>query len=235
MTYTVIARCQDSGQIGLGIATYSIAVGGYCPFFMGNHVVLSTQAFANPALGPLALESLTSNSAPSQAILDLAVSDPGFDYRQVGIINLSGDVGMHTGTNCRTWAGHEVGEGFAVFGNVLKSEDVVSAMAEAYRETGEGDLAERLLTTLEAGKRAGGQANSEGLPLPEKSAALIVKGNDIIQNVDLRIDLHDDAVTELRKVYKTYLSYREYYELRARRPEKTPAQDVWVKQSLIEK
>ena len=119
--------------------------------------------------------------------------------------------------------------------NLLKSEDVVSAMAEAYRETGEGDLAERLLITLEAGKRAGGQANSEGLPLPEKSAALIVKGNDIIQNVDLRIDLHDDAVTELRKVYKTYLSYREYYELRARRPEKTPAQDVWVKQSLIEK
>ena len=44
MTYTVVARCQDSGRIGLGIATYSIAVGGYCPFFMGNEVVLSTQA-----------------------------------------------------------------------------------------------------------------------------------------------------------------------------------------------
>ena len=105
MTYTVVARCQDSGRIGLGIATYSIAVGGYCPFFMGSEVVLSTQAFANPALGPLALESLGRNSAPSKVILDLAVSDPGFDYRQVGIINLSGDVGMHTGIKCRTWAG----------------------------------------------------------------------------------------------------------------------------------
>ena len=71
MTYTVVARCQHSGRIGLGIATYSIAVGGYCPFFMGNEVVLSTQAFANPALGPLALESLGRNSAPSKVILDL--------------------------------------------------------------------------------------------------------------------------------------------------------------------
>ena len=108
-------------------------------------------------------------------------------------------------------------------------------MGEAYRNSGGGELAERLLVTLEAGKRAGGQANSEGLPLPEKSAALIVKGNDIIQNIDLRIDLHEDAVTELRRVYKTYISYLEYYELRARHPQKTPAQDVWVKQSLLEK
>ena len=108
-------------------------------------------------------------------------------------------------------------------------------MGEAYRKSGEGDLAKRLLVTLEAGKRAGGQANSEGLPLPEKSAALIVKGNDIIRNIDLRIDLHEDAVTELRRVYKTYVSYLEYYELRARHPQKTPAQDVWVKQYLSEK
>ena len=71
--------------------------------------------------------------------------------------------------------------------------------------------------------------------MPEKSAALIVKGNDIIQNIDLRIDLHEDAVTELRRVYKTYVSYLEYYKLRARHPQKTPAQDVWVKQSLLEK
>ena len=46
--------CKMPGQWAnwLGIATYSIAVGGYCPFFMGSEVVLSTQAFANPALGP---------------------------------------------------------------------------------------------------------------------------------------------------------------------------------------
>ena len=28
MTYTVIARCARTGQLGIGIATYSLAVGG---------------------------------------------------------------------------------------------------------------------------------------------------------------------------------------------------------------
>ena len=51
MTYTVIARCAHTGQLGIGIATYSLAVGGYCPAIRGGLGIVSTQAFVNLKLG----------------------------------------------------------------------------------------------------------------------------------------------------------------------------------------
>jgi uncharacterized Ntn-hydrolase superfamily protein len=139
---------------------------------------------------------------------------------------------MHTGATCRTWAGHELGEGFAAFGNVLAGAATVAAIAAAYRASAGEDLAERLLLALEAGRDAGGQAAADGTPLTERSSALSVRGEDIVNDIDLRVDLHDDAVTELRRVYTGYAPYLEYYALRARDPANTPAQDVWARDNL---
>ena len=47
MTYTVIARCARTGQLGIGIATYWLAVGGYCSAIRGGLGIVSTQAFVN--------------------------------------------------------------------------------------------------------------------------------------------------------------------------------------------
>ena len=232
MTYTILAKCPETNRLGVAIATYSLGVGGYCPFFARDKAVLSTQAFANPALGPLALASLTSGRSPKQALDDLAAADPGFAYRQVSIVAADGDVAMHTGGNCRTWAGHETGDGFAAFGNVLAGEATVRAITEAYRASAGKELAERLLLALQAGHDAGGQAAADGTALPERSAALVVRGQDITRDIDLRVDLHDSAVTELRRVHAGYAPYVEYYALRANDPENTPPQDVWARNNL---
>lgn len=232
MTYTILARCPDTRRLGVGIATYSLGVGGYCPFYARGAAVLSTQAFANPGLGPLALRSLSANRSPSQTLGDLAAADPGFEYRQVGIVAADGTVAMHTGSTCRPWAGHEMGEGFAAFGNVLAGPATVTAIAAAYRASAGQDLAERLLLALRAGRDAGGQAAADGAHLTERSSALSVRGEDIVNDIDLRVDLHDDAVTELRRVYAGYAPYLEYYALRARDPANTPAQDVWARENL---
>ena len=232
MTYTILAKCPETNRLGVAIATYSLGVGGYCPFFLRDKAVLSTQAFANPALGPLALSSLTSGRSPNQTLDDLAAADPGFAYRQVSIVGAGGDVAMHTGKNCRTWAGHETGEGFVAFGNVLAGEAIVRAIAEAYRANAGAEFAERLLFALQAGHDAGGQAAADGTALPERSAALVVRGQDITRDIDLRVDLHDSAVTELRRVHAGYAPYVEYYALRANDPENTPPQDVWARNNL---
>ena len=230
MTYTVIARCENSGTFGIAIATYSIAVGGYCPFFSRDVAMLSTQASVNASLGPLAIDSLVAGRSPSQTLMALASSDPGFDYRQVGIIDCYGKVGVHTGSSCHNWAGHKVGKSFAVFGNVLESAATVEAMAEKFEQVKNTNLADRLILTLEAGRDAGGQASPDGVHLDERSAALSVKGADIVNDIDLRVDMHEDAVTELRRVYDGYVPYLEYYELRARTPEEAPPQYAWVKE-----
>ena len=231
MTYTVIGACRESGRLGVGIATYSIGVGGYCPFIERGLAALSTQAFANPALGPMALAALREEQGPEPVLTRLAAADPGFDWRQVVIATPDGRVGAHTGPHTRPWSGHVTGDGFAVFGNVLAGEVTVLAMAAAWRHRGSDDLPERLLAALEAGRDAGGQAAADGSRLPERSSALIVRGEDIVEDLDLRVDLHDDAVTELRRIFERYRVYLPYYALRARSPGETPPQDAWAREN----
>ena len=71
MTYTVIARCGRTGQLGIGIATYSLAVGGYCPAIRGGLGAVSTQAFVNLKLGTLALRLLDLGFGPGKAMAEL--------------------------------------------------------------------------------------------------------------------------------------------------------------------
>ena len=231
MTFTAIGACPETGRLGIGIATYSLGVGGYCPFFERGVAVLSTQAFANPALGPQAVAALRKTPDPERVLAELAESDTGFDWRQVVIAAADGRVAAHTGPHTRPWSGHIAGEGFAVFGNVLAGEATVQAMAAAWRERAGADLSERLLAAIEAGRDAGGQAAPDGTHLQERSAALIVRGADIVEDIDLRVDLHDDAVGELRRLYDTYRIYLPYYALRARSPAETPPQDVWAREN----
>ena len=88
MTYTVLAACPRTRRVGVGIATYSLAVGGYCPWADGHLGVVSTQANVNPKLGPLApgkqLCDLSSASQATSRITGLSTNDccPG---RRVGI------------------------------------------------------------------------------------------------------------------------------------------------------
>ena len=233
MTFTVLARCDQTGRLGVGIATYSLGVGGYCPFFVRGTAVLSTQAFANPALGPVARKSLKSGRSPARALGDLAAIDPDFEYRQVAIVSGDGIVEVHTGSRCRSWAGHRTGPGFAVFGNVLAGANTVDMMDRAMHDSVGQDLDQRLLGALEAGRDAGGQAGADGAHLPERSAALVIRGEDILRDIDLRVDLHGDAVTELRRVHDGYAPYVDYYVLRARDPANTPAQDAWARDNNI--
>ncbi len=85
MTYTILAKCPETDRLGVGIATYSLGVGGYCPFFARGHAVLSTQAFANPRLGPLALASLVAGASPGEGLKHLEGSDTGYDHGQFSI------------------------------------------------------------------------------------------------------------------------------------------------------
>ena len=231
MTYTAIGICPQSGRLGVGIATYSLGVGGYCPFIERGVAALSTQAFANPALGPEAVAMLRESPDPERTLARLAESDPGFAWRQVVIATPEGRVAAHTGPHTRPWSGHVTGEGFAVFGNVLAGEATVDAMAAAWRDRPGDDLPERLLAALEAGRDAGGQAAADGTHVTERSSALVVRGPDIVEDLDLRVDLHDDAVGELRRLFETYRLYLPYYALRARSPAETPPQDVWAREN----
>ncbi len=232
MTYTVIARFSRTGQLGIGIATYSLAVGGYCPAIRGTVGAVSTQAFVNLKLGTLALRLLEQGFASGKVLAELMDDDPQIAYRQIGIVDGTGAVAVHTGGNTRPWSGHLTGEGYITMGNVLASAAVLTAMAAAFESDPSEDLDERLLATLEAGRDAGGQQTADGTHLNERSAAVITHGQRDFGHIDLRVDAHDTAVEELRRVHGTYKPFVPYYQLRHDNPEETPAQDVWARDNL---
>ncbi|MSO75800.1 MAG: DUF1028 domain-containing protein [Alphaproteobacteria bacterium] len=227
MTYTILGRCGRTGEIGIAIATYSLAVGSLCPAIAGGGGVVSSQAFVNPELRRLGLEYLRQGRSAAETLGALLAVDPHIEFRQLLVLDGEGRGAGHTGTRTRPWTGHRVGAGYVIAGNVLASEKVLDAMARSFEGAIAGDLDDRLLRALEAGRDAGGQAGSAG-HLPERSAVLMVAGPAPDDLLDLRVDLHGDAVTQLRAVREEYAPYRAFHRLRHVDPANAPPQERFV-------
>jgi uncharacterized Ntn-hydrolase superfamily protein len=218
MTYSILARCARTGRFGLAMASTSIAIGRDCDGALRPNVGATiTQGNANPRNNRLALHLLAQGHLPSHAMRELAACDPQHDWRQVGIVDREGTVAVHSGTNLRPWAGHRVGAGYAAFGSMLAGPKVVDALAERYEADAQRDLEDRLLAALEGARDAGGLVGGVG-PLAERSVVLIVWGVRDHSDIDLRVDMHDGAIAELRRIYEEFKPYAVYYDERAKSP-----------------
>ena len=226
MTYSLIARCPRTGQFGIAISTYTLAVGQYCDGLVAHRGITMSQASvrqANNGLGVHALEQ--GYEAP--AVLDILLRNDGHpSFRQIAVVDRFGQAVCHTGADARDWKGHRIGDGVVAMGNVLLGPQVVDDMFDAFGADPQDELAERLLRALEAGRNAGGQSNGHRR-MPERSAALLVIGAQAHTELNLRVDLHDNAVDALRALYARYLPYVDYYRRRDRTPQLVPGQEVF--------
>lgn len=229
MTFTIVARCPKSGQVGIGIATYSICVGLYCNGLRGNVGATMTQAFVNQGNNTLALRLLAEGFTPAHVLDELAANDPDFAYRQIGVVDREGRAVAYSGPKTRGYAGHAVGDGYVAMGNVLAGHHVVEAIAKGYEAAARESFERRLLAAIEAGRDAGGQVGNDG-HLTERSAAVLVHGAHDHAELDLRVDLHDHAVDELRRAFEEYDLYRGYYRDRGNNPREAIPQDAFVAQ-----
>jgi len=227
MTFTLVARCPKSGQLGIGIATYSICVGLYCNGLRPNVGATMSQAFVNQGNNTLALRLLERGFSAARVLDELKANDPDFAYRQIAVIDRDGRAAGYTGPKTRGWAGHKVGDGYVSMGNVLAGPEVVEAIAEGYEKHAGESFERRLLRAIEAGRDAGGQVGNDG-HLTERSAGLFVYGAYDHAELDLRVDLHDKAVDELRRAFEEYELYRGYYRDRGKNPRDAVPQDVFV-------
>ena len=222
-TFTILARCPRSGALGIGIATYSLGVGGYCPSIAAGAGVLSSQALADPRLRPVGMRLLEAGRSASEALKGIQDYDQYIEYRQIGIVDSQGRVAVHTGPKTWDWAGHETGDQYVAMGNKLSGGQVVEAMVRDFESSESKVLEERLLRAIEAGRDAGGQLEGQ------RSAALIIYHEESYPWMDLRVDAHDEPVGELRRVYEVYRPMAPYYyELRPKDPGNTPTQKEWL-------
>jgi uncharacterized Ntn-hydrolase superfamily protein len=220
-TFSVIGRCERTGMFGVAIATSEMAVGSRCIHVAPGIGAVVTQASTNPRLGHLGLNLLRAGSPAPRVLEEIAASDQFVDRRQLGCLDVSGLTAARTGAENKPWAGHRVERNVVVAANAVVGAAVADAMFETFRRGVELPLWERLLRSLEAGKAAGGQPNGE------TSSGLFVVDREPYATVDLRVDLHPEPVTELRRLADAYFPLIPYYTLRPRDP-RVPSATEWL-------
>jgi uncharacterized Ntn-hydrolase superfamily protein len=195
MTFSIVAHCARTRQLGVAVSTAVPAVGAMCPYVRAGVGAVSTQSWVNPYLAIQVLDLIQRGAAGPDALATVIAGDEGKDLRQIGVVDAQGRAAAWSGPFCTQWCGHIAEEHFATQGNMLIGESTITAMAAAFRGSEALDLAERLLLALEAGQAAGGDKRGR------QSASLEVFGGEDYALWDLRVDEHAHPVAELRRVY----------------------------------
>lgn len=227
MTFTVVARDENAGLLGIAQSTNPLTVGARCPFIRANVAAVSTQAYTDPGLGPLAIELLSLGHAPDKVLKDLGETDPGYAYRQIGIVDRHGRAAVHTGTGAKPSKGSIIGPNYLVMGNFLASDQVLEDMNKAWHDSTGTLFEERLLRTIIAGRNAGGDQGGH------RSACLLVYDTEPYGRTDLRVDFVPkkfgcpDAVDALAILLEKYRPMIPYYKVRPHNPSMPGWQD-WL-------
>ncbi len=198
MTFSITARCPETGMLGVGVSTAVICVGALVPFVRAGVGAVATQSFVNPYLGIWGLDELAGGLAAPAVVERLAARDEGRDVRQFAVVDAQGRAAAYSGERCVGWFGHLTGDGYAVAGNMLVGEATITEMARTFEASRGEHLAERLVRALEAGQAAGGDRRGR------ISAAVKVYHTEDYPLVDLRVDDHADPVAEIRRLWGRY-------------------------------
>ena len=215
MTYSIIAKCSETGQYGVGIQSHFYGAGGACWALSGVGVVV-TQAMALIDHGPLGLELMSKGFSASEALEERLKQDPESEIRQVAMIDSSGSAAAHTGSVTIPAAGHVIGEGFSCQANLMWNDTVPQKMADAFQNSN-GNLAERLLSSLLAGQNAGGDIRGmqSGRILVVNSKKMDKEWEGVL--VDINVDDHPNPLEELERLLKVNSIYSDFqnngYEL----------------------
>jgi len=198
-TFSIVARDAATGELGIAVASRFFAVGAVVPWAKAGVGAVATQSFANTTFGWRGLDLLGKGATPEEVVDILIRNDDDPDRRQFGIVSGDGRSATYTGSGCLAWAGGRHGPDYAIQGNILAGEAVVTAMERIFLET-EGTLAQRLYAALVAGDAEGGDARGK-----QSAAMLVVKekagyGGYTDRAIDIRVDDHPEPFEELGRL-----------------------------------
>ena len=205
-TFSIVGFDPETDSLGVAVQSKFLAVGSVVPWARAGVGAVATQAMANYNYGPRGLELMARGKTADETVEGLISADEDREHRQVGAVDARGRAATFTGSECFEWAGDATGEHYAAQGNILVGGETVEAMVRTYRET-QGDLATRLLSSLDAGQAAGGDSRGK-----QSAALLVVRegggyGGDNDTVVDLRVDDHPDPIEELVRIRDLHTLY----------------------------
>jgi uncharacterized Ntn-hydrolase superfamily protein len=208
MTWSLIAKDNITGQIGIAVATKFFAVGARVPHIAPAIGAIATQALVNPYYGIDGVRLLRQGRAPREIIETLIAADAGHASRQLHIMDAKGRIAAFTGQDCVDWCGHLEGDGFSLAGNMLAGGRVLDDTAKTYLANASMPLARRMIAAMRAGEAAGGDKRGK------QSAALLIYGEEEWSDLDLRVDDHIDPLSELERLEavsrERWVHFRKY-------------------------
>ena len=220
MTFSLVGRCAETGMFGVVVTSSSVCVASRCAWARAGVGAAATQNITDPRLGKLGLDLLQQGHGASSAMAQMVAAGRFPEYRQLTIIDADGGAAHHSGA--KTLGRHRavIGRDCVAAGNLLKSEGVPDAMADAFAAAAGEHMAERLLRAVEGGLAAGGE---EG---PVKSVGLLVVDRWPWPIADLRVDWHEEPIAELRRIWDVYRPQMADYLTRALHPPAAPSYGV---------
>ncbi|HVE75949.1 MAG TPA: DUF1028 domain-containing protein [Actinomycetota bacterium] len=208
MTYSIVARDPETGDLAIGVQSHYFSVGPIVPWAEAGVGAVATQAHVDVAYGPLGIDMMKSGRSAGEALAGTLASDPNAQVRQVAMIDSSGSVAAHTGEKCIREAGHRLGDNYSVQANMMLKDTVWDAMAKAY-ERSKGSLASRVVDALDAAEAEGGDIRGK-----QSAAIVVVTGKSsgkpwADRILELRVEDSPDPLAELRRLVRLNDAYRQ--------------------------
>ncbi|PVB59509.1 DUF1028 domain-containing protein [Labrenzia sp. 011] len=220
MTFSISARCLDTGTMGIAISSSSPAVAARCAHARAGAGVVASQNITDPSLGNQGLDLLAQGLGADAALAALLKDYPTADWRQIVILDRTGKAALHSGRETLGVHATATGRDCAAAGNLLANTNVPAAMVAAF-ETAQGGLGDRMIAAMQAGHQAGGEAG------PIHSAGLYMVREVSWPIADLRIDwIEGDPVHALKNLWHLYKPQLEDYVTRALDPTAAPSYGV---------
>ncbi|NBE07830.1 DUF1028 domain-containing protein [Paragemmobacter ruber] len=221
MTFSLLARCPETGAFGMVISSSSPAVAARCAHARAGVGVAATQNITDPTLGPALLARMAAGQDARAALAAVMAEAAFVEYRQLMCVDARGQVAGFCGGQILGRWGLAEGPGVIAGGNLLADEAVPAAMVAGY-QAATGGFGDRLLAGLQAGLAAGGEAG------PVHSAGLLIVDGESWPVADLRCDWSDEArpVEALARAWSVYAPQMAAYVQRARDPRAAPAYGV---------
>src|SRR2546430_3126228 len=199
MTYSIVARDKQTGELGVAVQSHYFQVGPTVPWALAGVGAVATQSMVNVSFGPLGIDYMRAGYAAEQALKALLAGDSEPQSRQVSLVDAQGNVATHTGEKCIPAAGHRIGDGFSCQANLMEKDTVWGAMFEAYTSA-RGPLAERMLAALDAAEAEGGDIRGQ-----QSAAMVVVRGNPSGRSwedrvIDIRVEDSPEPLKELRRL-----------------------------------
>ena len=220
MTFSLVAKCEETGMFGTAVTSSSPAVAARCSYTRSGVGAVSSQNITDPSLGNFALDLLEEGLTAKEAIAKITKEKKNLEFRQILIIDGSGQIAIHSGNNSLGIFSDASGNNVLSAGNLLVNKEVTKVVVEKFEKT-LGHLGDRLVAALQAGLDAGGEAG------PIHSAGMQISDKVSWPIVDLRCDWSDDCpVKKLSQLWKIYKPQVKDYLQRALDPTKAPSYGV---------